>query len=302
MSLFLGIDGGGTRSTLLAMDETGAPLARVEGGPAIVDPANPAARAEPLAQLVFAALERVGAEPPADVLCCALAGVGRPAERAALAAALVVRGVARQLHVIADAEAALHDAFGTGQGVLVISGTGSVVWGRSADGRTLRVGGWGQLLGDEGSGYAIGLAGARAVLRSYDGRAEATALTGAVLEKLGLAIPDDLVRWMATATKRDVAALAPVVLCHAQDPAAALIIETAAAELADQVATVVRLLEPWQGRVPLALNGGLIAPGRGFRDAVLRVLARGPAAFAVHQDPVDAARGAALIARARHLA
>lgn len=302
MSVFIGIDGGGTRSTLLAIDETGAPLARAEGGPAIVDPADPARRAEPLGQLVSAALERLGVDGPADGLCCALAGVGRPAERATLGAALAARGLARHVHVIADAEAALQDAFGDGPGVLAISGTGSAVWARGQTGRMLRVGGWGLVLGDEGSGYAIGLAGLKAVLRSHDGRMATTALTAAVLATLDLTSPDDLVRWTALASKREVAATAPLVLDRPEDAAAAAIIATAAAELADQVETAARLLDPWSGRVPVALSGGLISPGRSFRSPVLRALEAVPHEYRVHQDVVDAARGAALIARARHRA
>ena len=231
-----------------------------------------------------------------------MAGVGRPAERATLGAALAARGLARHVHVIADAEAALQDAFGDGAGILAISGTGSAVWARGEAGRMLRVGGWGLLLGDEGSGYAIGLAGLRVVMRSHDGRVASTALTGAVLGALGLDSPDDLVRWTALASKRDVAATAPLVLEHAADPAAAAIIQAAAAELADQVDTAARLLDPWTGRVPVALSGGLIAPGRGFRTPVLHALERVSHAYRVHQDVVDAARGAALIARARHRA
>lgn len=300
MSVFIGIDGGGTRSTLLAIDETGAPLVRLEGGPAIVDPADPARRAEPLGELVSAALQRVGIAAPAQGLCCALAGVGRPAERATLGAALAARGLASHVHVIADAEAALQDAFGDGAGILAISGTGSAVWARGQTGRMLRVGGWGLVLGDEGSGYAIGLAGLRAVLRSHDGREPETALTAAVLHTLELTTPDDLVRWTAMASKREVAATAPLVLDRPHDPAAAAIIATAAVQLAEQIDTAARLLEPWDARVPLALSGGLISPGRTFRDPVLRALEAMPHQYRVHQDVVDAARGAALIARARH--
>src|SRR5690606_25737159 len=155
--VYVGLDGGGTRTTVLVTDAAGAELARVEGEAGIVDAREPAARATVLRELVLRALERAGAAPPAAALCCALAGAGREPGRRALRAALEPLGIARAIRIVGDGEAAFHDAFGAGPGILLIAGTGSIAWGRAADGRTARAGGWGQALGDEGSGYALGL-------------------------------------------------------------------------------------------------------------------------------------------------
>ena len=299
MSIFMGVDGGATRSTLLAIDEQGEVMARVDGGPAIMDPNRPADRAVTLGDLAAAALARMGGESQADVFCCALAGARGPVERAALAAALDARGVARHIKIVTDAEAAMWDAFRGGPGILVIAGTGSVVWGTGVDGRELRVGGWGHLLGDEGSGYAIGLAALRELARTADGWSDGRALAEQLLPAMGFDGFDKLVRWTTAARKREIAALAPLVL-QADDEAARRVVTQAAAELAQQILTAARLLEPWTGTgVPLALSGGLIAPGRPFRDHLLAAIAAYSDDFRPLPQVVDGAHGAALLARAQ---
>src|SRR5690606_39124585 len=121
MSLFLGIDGGGTRCVALATDPAGRELARREGGPGIVRADHPEAGAATLATLAAETLRAAGSEPPAAVLCCALAGAGREPERRLLERALQGQGIATICHVTTDAEAALFDAFGRGPGLLLIS-------------------------------------------------------------------------------------------------------------------------------------------------------------------------------------
>ncbi|NJD11964.1 MAG: hypothetical protein FIB01_16480, partial [Gemmatimonadetes bacterium] len=227
------------------------------------------------------------------------AGARCPVERAAPAAALDARDLARLIHIVTDAEAAMWDAFRGGPGILVIAGTGSVVWGTGVDGRTLRVGGWGHLLGDEGSGYALGLAALRELARTADGWSDAHVLAGLLLPAMGIDNFDKLVRWTTAASKREIAALAPIVL-DADDPAARRVVVQAAAELAEQIGTAARLLEPWTAAgVPLALSGGLIAPERPFRAHLLAALASHSDAFRPLPHAVDGARGAALLARAQ---
>ena len=104
-----------------------------------------------------------------------------------MTAALFGVGLAESIEVGTDVEAAFHDAFGDGPGVMLIAGTGSIAWARDESGVMHRVGGWGQHVGDEGSGYWIGH-GARsgAWTGAEDGRSAATALRESVLESLGL--------------------------------------------------------------------------------------------------------------------
>lgn len=310
MTLFLGIDGGATRATALVTDAAGVELARVPGEPGLVRAENPEAAAPGLTHLARLALRQAGAggaggqrspgaAAPAAALCCALAGAGRPAERRALENTLRKAGVARRVRVVTDAEAALEDAFGGGPGLLLIAGTGSIAWGRAADGRTARAGGWGALLGDEGSGYALGLEALRAVARAHDGRGPDTQLLEPVLRAAGAADPESLIHWAATAAKAEIAALAPLVAAVAASPdaVAAGILDQAAHDLARHIAALHRRLGPWPAPAPVALAGGLLAPGRPLRQPVLRALEALQLPLAILDRPVDAARGAATLAR-----
>ncbi len=299
MDVFVGIDGGGTRARAVAIDAQGNELARVFGGPGRVRPENPGAVAAALADLTARALRAADARPPAVTLCCALAGAGRAEERMALTAALIRETIAVRVHVITDAEAALYDAFGDGPGMLLIGGTGSIAWGRTADGRTDRTGGWGQRLGDEGSGYALGSAAMRAAVRAHDGRGPRTSLLDAVLAHIGVQAPEQLVAWTATASKGDIAALAPVVVDAAEmgDKVASELVDDAARELALHVAALQTRLAPWQERPILALAGGLLAPGRPMRDRVIEAVQRLDEPPEILDREVDAASGAAAMAR-----
>lgn len=108
-------------------------------------------------------------------------------------------------------ELALAAAFGpAGSGVLVIAGTGSIVMGRTLTGEVVRAGGWGYLLGDEGGGYRIGLAGMQAIARAYDG-GTTTTLVQALNERVGLDTPEAIIQHVYTPAW-SMADIAPLVL------------------------------------------------------------------------------------------
>jgi glucosamine kinase len=300
LRVFAGVEGGATRNTALLMDETGAPLVRVESVPVLIREATADAVVSAIADLVERARAQAGGAPLA-ALCCALTGVGREAERAAVRQALEVRALASHARLVTDAEAALQDAFGAGPGIVLIAGTGSVAWGRGPDGRTERAGGWGPLLGDEGSGYAIGLAALRAVAATHDGLAPPTTLTGMLLEATGRERPPDLIRWADHASRADIAALAAIVQQQAeQDLTAGRIMAAAADSLAALVTALERRLGPWPAGTEVAFAGGLLAGDRPLRQAVTARLSTGAGARRVLARDVDGARGAAALARAFH--
>ncbi len=299
MESWVGVDGGGTRTTAVVVDHAGAVIARVEGGGSLVDPLQPLRGAQALADLAKRALREAGVKGRASGVCSALAGAGRQSVRDALTAELAQLGIARHVMVIGDAEAALSDAFEGGPGALLIAGTGSAAWARDKTGRQVRSGGWGMLLGDEGSGYAIGMAALRKVVRAADGRDKSTALSRQMLDAAGVAAPEDLIAWIAGADKAAVAALAPIVLTSAAagDRGAIALAEAAAQELAHQVHAVLDRTGPWSNAVQVAFAGGLIAPAQPLRDRTWHALQALPYGFQLREEPVDAARGAAWIAR-----
>src|SRR6185295_1759966 len=149
---------------------------------------------------------------PADAAMVGAAGAGREQEQHELAAALIAAQVARRVRVAGDSEISLAAAFGDGPGILLNAGTGSIAFARSPDAHLHRAGGYGWQLGDEGGGYWLGRRALDVAARSQDGRGEGSTLLARLLGALGLRHLDDLIRWTATATPGQVAALAPHVL------------------------------------------------------------------------------------------
>jgi glucosamine kinase len=291
--IVIGIDGGGTNTRVLLMDEDGNELNRYDGGSALSDaPASPV-DLDAIETAVVQAFAAARFDLPGAALCAGLAGVGRELQRRAVGAALSARGIAEHVEVITDAEAAFFDAIEDGPGILLIAGTGSIALGRAEDGRVARVGGWGTLIGDEGSAYDIGAQALRVVARAADGRVAETQLLPRLLADLELSSPDDLIAWAAEAKKAEIAALAikVVELAEAGDSQTEAIVDGAVDSLATHVAALLARLGPWQATPGCALAGGLIAPGGSLRAKLSAALAD-QQCYVLDQQ-VDAARGAA---------
>jgi N-acetylglucosamine kinase-like BadF-type ATPase len=216
-----------------------------------------------------------GVKLPVRALWAGLAGAGREAARDAVTDALSRVGLAEAIEVGTDVEAAFHDAFGKGTGVMLIAGTGSIAWARDERGVMHRVGGWGQDVGDEGSGYWLVMEALRCVARAEDGRGAATLLRASLLESLGLLDPTELVTWVASASKREIAALVPDVVGAAStgDEAAVQVLRRAVEVLAGHLATVVERSGPWSQKPRLALSGGLILDAGPLRGPLLKEIA-----------------------------
>jgi N-acetylglucosamine kinase-like BadF-type ATPase len=190
----LGIDAGGTKTTCLLADERGAIISEARAGGANLQARGELEVEKVLHTVMDLALGDRDLRP--DVICVGIAGVDRPRDAEA------VRGIMRRIGhksrvlVVNDALIALVAGAGDGCGLVVISGTGSIAYARDAAGRAARAGGWGHLLGDEGSGYWIGREALAAVVRQYDRRGPPTALTAGVLHHFGLSSPTDLIHTM----------------------------------------------------------------------------------------------------------
>ena len=292
----MGVDGGGTRTRVALVDGAGRERARAEGPPTLIDPADPKATIGVIVDLCREVAAKGGADLPVAGLWAGIAGAGTEPTRGVVETALGEAGLSSRTSVGADAEATFHDAFPSGPGILLISGTGSIALARGADGSRVRVGGWGGHLGDEGSGYRIGMAALRAIARGEDGRGVSTGLRDPVLQALGVEGPADLIKWTATARKADVAALVPLIceVAEAGDQAATTVIERAVDELVEHVGTLVRRLEPWPATPEVALAGGLIEEAGPLRLRVIPAIEGLPCR---HRDrAVDGARGACALA------
>lgn len=298
MSCIIGIDGGGTRTTLALADASGTEILRRTGPAGLVDPRRPAATADMLTEMVREAYASAGVEGPAAALCAGLAGVGNRAEREVVETVLVRAGIAERVTICADGETALAGAFGGGPGILVISGTGSVAHGRAEDGRVERCGGWGMVVGDEGSGYALGRAALRAALQAVDARGPETELLPTLLEVLGLSTAEAVPPWAGRAEKSEIASLAVYALRLAEsgDRVALALVANAAAGLAAHVAALAGRLGPWTAGIPVVLHGG-VASDPAFERHILAELDRLGLPIDVRPAASDAVAGAIQLAR-----
>ena len=249
----LGIDAGGTRTVCLLADEDGAPLAEARGPGANLQSAGELEVEKVLHDLI----DRVqGAGPPPAVVCLGMAGVDRARDADIVRGILQRIGQRARIVVVNDALIALEAGVPGRPGTVVIAGTGSIAYGRDGLGRGARAGGWGYVLGDEGSGYWLGRLALRAVVRAADGRGEPTALTERVLAHYGVKEPRDLVREIYEGGTKPsaIAALAREVgaAAAAGDRVAAHLVSVAAKELAGAVLSVARRLSIESETVVLA--------------------------------------------------
>lgn len=289
----IGLDGGGTATRVALGDGQGRELLRRPGPAGLIDPRQPEATAAMLTRLVREIATETATALPVAALCAGLAGAGSRTHRERVRDELEAAGVADAIIVVADGEIALEGALPASAGVLLIAGTGSSAWGRGEDGRVARSGGWGMRVGDEGSGYAIAVAGLRAALLAADGRGEGTALLPELLVALHATEPGDVVAWAGAAGKGEIAALAPVVvrLAEADDPVAARILDTAADDLARHVHALIERLGPWSAPVPVVFHGGALRE-HALAERVVRRLRSGPAPIARRDAVADAVTGA----------
>ena len=275
MRIVVGVDGGGTSTRAVVLDETGHEMARAEGPGAVAILDDPGAVTAAVVSVVTRALEDADVTLPVALLWAGLSGAGREDVQAAVRGSLMEADLAERVLVGTDVEAAFSDAFPLAEpGILLIAGTGSIVWARSPRGAMISVGGWGQHMGDEGSGYWVGREALRSVAAAADRRGPETELTGKALGHSGGQEPGDLIAWAAAASKSDIAALAPIVaqVADAGDGVAERILSEAVEELVAHITAVVERSGPSQSRPTLCFWGGLVWKGgplnTRLRDAV----------------------------------
>lgn len=301
--LLLGIDGGGshTRARLASLD--GTALATGTAGPSAVSAHGFDGAQRSILEAVRAALKAAGlreADATFEAACLGLSGVDRPPEREVMAS-WARAALAPRVEVVNDIELVLAAGTPNGWGVALIAGTGSIGLGRAPGGRRARAGGWGYVIGDEGSGYDLATRALNAASRAVDGRGAPTRLLADILDFWQL--PD----WAGVIPRvyrsglhpADFAALAPRVTAAAAagDAVALEIVRQASHALAEVAAAVARALDLGDAPVPLALAGGLLTGDAPYREAVLAALAGLGLRFAPVALAEEPVAGALVIAR-----
>jgi N-acetylglucosamine kinase-like BadF-type ATPase len=301
MNVVLGVDGGGTRTRasivdgerILAHAENGS-IKRLRVG-ALAAEAN-----------LRALLKDVFAQAGVSAVYAAsvgVASVSMPGTTEWITAVLQDFH-AKRSEVVGDEVIALDAAFRGGPGILQIAGTGSNTIGRAPDGSRESAGGWSSHLGDEGSGYWIGLHSVRRALKAYD-REQPTQILKRVGEIWGTPTLDDLVSLGDSTPGPDFAALAPIIhqLAEAGDPVALEVLRQAAADLVEFVLLVRAKLRRKHGiadEVPVAWTGGVIEKIKLVREAFFAGLHAAAPEMPVERDPVVSLDGA--LWRAKRLA
>jgi glucosamine kinase len=296
--LYLGLDAGGTKTNLAGQENNDGAHFKISGGGANLQRAGLQSAATVLAGLVDEAIRSHPGHEGVNI-CAGVAGAGRTSDQDALRARL--REMIQTMHpslsvnvlVVHDASIALEAAFEGESGAILISGTGSVVFGRTPEGRVERAGGWGYLLGDEGSGNAIGIRGLRAICAMYDGGPE-TDLAEMAREKFGLKSANDVIECVY-GKKWPPQNVAPLVVEAARhgDNVASDILADEAGMLADQLAWLADRRPDIAPRV--ALIGGL-ARASHYEDVLTAAIRDRLPGWEVRRDtasPVEGALGLA---------
>ena len=255
----LGIDVGGTKTVCLLSDDDARVLAlgREEG--ANLQGAGELALEKVLHLVMESTLAGTGVIPSA--ICLGIAGVDRPGDEAVVRSIMGRIGYKARILVVNDALIALEAGVGAAPGIVIVSGTGSIAYGRDADGQASRAGGWGYVLGDEGSGYWIGRLALRAVVRHADGRGRVTSLTPRLLHHFGVAKAAELINkvYHEELAPRSIASLARYVQQSRDegDLVAAGILNRAADELITAATAVMNRLELTDREFTFVLAGGM---------------------------------------------
>lgn len=278
MELYLGIDGGGTKTSVWLADGDGKVLGRSEAGPSNPHKVGLASAIREIAKAFRLCLPtsgvrsefQKGSRSRLHSVCAGIAGSDRKSIHSRLLAWMRKNIPARHHILTSDATIALSAAFQDSPGIIIISGTGSIAFGRDSEGNLLRAGGWGIPFDDCGSGYEIGRAAVAAALRSHDGRSPRTKLTTLMCHKFGLKSIDEIVGLRLK--QQEIAAIFPLAVKAASegDPIARAICDSAAEDLAAIAAALIKKMALKQTKPRIAMSGGVFESSPMIRKAFKR--------------------------------
>jgi N-acetylglucosamine kinase-like BadF-type ATPase len=297
MPWFLGIDGGGSKTTCLLGDESAllASATAAASNPIRVGEERSRQALEAVVREVCAAAQ----VQPSQITrtCIGMAGAARP-QMEKQVRAILAGLVAGEIEVAGDMVIALEAAFRGGPGLIVISGTGSIAYGRNERGDTARAGGWGFAISDEGSGHWIGHSAVAAAMRAHD-LGENTVLISSIMNTWHLGSRDDVVRAANSIPPPDFAQLFPQVLAAAVagDSHANEILTHAAAELAQLARIVADRLWPGRQGFRVAMAGGVFQNSPLVRQIFSNSLRSLHPQAEVEPKVVEPAQGALWLAR-----
>lgn len=292
----LGIDAGGTKTRALLADETGRVLGSALGGGANLKTNGELEVEKVLHAVAEEAEAQAGAR--ADAVALGIAGADRPDDHAVLRAILKRIGFKSRVVVTNDARVAFVAGSERRVGLALVCGTGSIAWGRNSRGEIARSGGWGWHLGDEGSGFWIGMRAMRDVMRASDGRGPATLLDRPLFEHFGIERLEQILHavYDGEFPRHHIAKFASRVeeAALSGDAVAREILQAAAGELTLAARCVVARLRLEESAYDVVLSGGTFRAVPTLVQKVEESLAAPPAHVALLED--EPAMGAVKLA------
>jgi N-acetylglucosamine kinase-like BadF-type ATPase len=297
VAIFLGIDGGGSKTMCAVGDDASKLATATAEGCNVIRSGEEHARAA-LHSAIRQACAAAGIQTSqVQRTCLGVAGASRSGI-ADLIRRMVAEIVAGEIAVVGDMVVALEAAFPGAPGVVVIAGTGSIAFGRNERGVTARAGGWGYAISDEGSAHWIGREAVSAAMRAHDA-GESTPLVSLVMNTWHLGTRDDVARTANTSPPPDFAGLFPGVLAASDsgDAMGRRILVRAGAELAALAHIVVRKLWPGESRVSVATVGGVFRNSAVVRQLFQNTLRAERPDVQISSRPVEPVEGALYLAR-----
>jgi glucosamine kinase len=319
VAIFLGIDGGGSKTSCLIGDETSV-LGAGTGAASNVVRVGEAQARESLATAIQQACTVANIKPSEiSSVCVGLAGAARPEiselVRGIVSEVLSGESISSQINfgenkpgeiepcvikVVGDMVIALEAAFGSGPGVIVIAGTGSIAYGRNREGQTGRAGGWGFAISDEGSGHWIGRTAVAAAIGAWnENPGQNVPLIEILLKFWRLATIEQLVPAANATPPPDFAALFPSVLSLADsgDRVALDVLNQAGIQLANLAETLIRRLFPNSRAVRVAMSGGVFRSSALVRQVFYNSLCSEHPNASLNPSVIEPVRGALELAR-----
>ncbi len=264
MKYFLGVDGGGTSTASYLADQEGHILGTGESGPSNYQVVGAEIALLSIKESIIQAYQSAGisiVDTNIDSASFGLAGIDTEKDYQFFFPMLKKIEFIDKLTLLNDSYLALAGGNASANGIALIAGTGSIAVGINKTGERKRVGGWGYIFDDKGSGYNIAVNALHAIFRAYDGRGKDTKLTHFVCQFLELKRVENIVNriYVEKMSRKDIAELAKFVFVAAVegDSVAVDIIRKAGIELADQVFTVIKDLKIDGPKIKLPLVGGV---------------------------------------------
>lgn len=303
MEYVVGWDGGGTKTTMKVLDLNGNTVLSETAGSLNYN-SNPKEEIRDTISTLIAKLKNLSEDlTNCKGICICAAGISNKEAVSFLNSNLEQSGVQCEITIVGDHEAALYGAFGKPEGIILISGTGSICFGMNQSGRKARTGGYGHLIDDEGSGYAIGRDILSTAVQIYDKRITDSCLLELIYEALGVHTVEDIIQYtyQANWNKACIASLSPLLLKALQmgDTHAKAICEKASKELVKLVLPVAKMVAMEEGK--LALMGGILTHYEPIKTMVIERLAVELPNLNITKPRYDSATGAAIIARHHYI-